>query len=152
MKPNDLPLALAARTEGVALAELIALDGNGGAWVAFDGEPHSRVALSIVDLSTAHLGSRVVCAFEHGDPARPIVIGRVRGDDDGLLRQRAAGSVAVSADGRTLNVVVQQELVLRCGSASISLRCDGRIEIRGEDLLLQAAGANRIRGGSVQLN
>lgn len=150
MKFDDVPLAFASRTEGVALAELIALDGAGGALVALDGDAGSHAALSIVDLRTEQLGRRVVVAFERGEAARPIVIGLVRGDDDGLLCQRAPRSVSV--DDQTLTVVAQQELVLRCGQSSISLRRDGRIEIRGETLLMQSTGANRIRGGSVQLN
>jgi len=151
MKPDDLPIEFAARAEGVAVADLVALDGAGGAWVAFEGETQTRAAAAIVELTAAQLGARVVVAFERGDAARPIVIGVVRGQG-ALSPRHAPGHVEVSADGRTLNVVAQQELVLRCGRSSISLRSDGRIEIRGETLLTQATGANRIRGGSVQLN
>jgi len=152
MKPDDLPLRYATNTSGVTVAELVALDGAGNAWVAFECDSETRCAATIVDLFTAQLGARVVVVFERGDALHPIVIGVVRGQGSDLTAQRAPGDVEVSADGRTLNIVAQQELVLRCGSSSICLRRDGRIEIRGETLLMQATGANRIRGGSVQLN
>src|SRR5262249_43680487 len=133
MKPDDLPFALAERTEGVALAELVALDGAGGAWIALEGESGPRAALSIVALGAAQRGGRVVVAFERGESARPIVVGLVQGADqgngEGVLRQRAPGHVEVSADGQALSVVATQELTLRCGRSSISLRADGRIEI-----------------------
>ena len=44
------------------------------------------------------------------------------------------------------------ELILRCGRATVTLREDGKIVIRGVDVLSRASRTNRIKGGSVQLN
>lgn len=44
------------------------------------------------------------------------------------------------------------ELVLRCGQASITLRRNGRVLINGTHVETQAEGVNRIKGGSVQIN
>jgi hypothetical protein len=55
-------------------------------------------------------------------------------------------------DGRRLVLEGLDELVLRCGEASITLRRNGRIVIRGVEVETRAAGSNKIRGGSVQIN
>jgi hypothetical protein len=65
---------------------------------------------------------------------------------------KAPAQVTVEADGERMVVVAQQELLLRCGKASISLRHDGHVEIRGETIVTHATAANRVRGGSVELN
>ena len=60
--------------------------------------------------------------------------------------------VSVEAKGQRLVVSAEHELTLRCGKASITMTQDGRIELRGTQLVSHAEGANRIRGGSVELN
>ena len=46
----------------------------------------------------------------------------------------------------------QQEIVLECGKASITLTRAGKVLIRGAYLLSRSSGVNRIKGGSVQIN
>ncbi len=60
--------------------------------------------------------------------------------------------VEVETDGRKVVVSAQRELVLRCGSASITLTAAGKILIRGAYVLTRSSGVNRIQGGSVQIN
>lgn len=55
-------------------------------------------------------------------------------------------------DGSEVVLEVQDEIVLRCGKASITLRRNGRIVIRGTYVENRAEGVNRIKGGSVQIN
>jgi hypothetical protein len=43
-------------------------------------------------------------------------------------------------------------MVLQVGKASITLTKDGRIVIRGADVLTRSSGSNRIKGGSVSIN
>jgi hypothetical protein len=49
-------------------------------------------------------------------------------------------------------VQAAEELVLRCGDASITLTRAGKIILRGTYLLSRSSGVNRIKGGSVQIN
>ncbi len=44
------------------------------------------------------------------------------------------------------------ELVLKCGQSSLTLKEDGRITLRGKQVLSRADGQNRVQGASVQLN
>lgn len=43
-------------------------------------------------------------------------------------------------------------LTLKCGEGSITIRADGKILIRGKDLVSHAQRMNRIKGGSVSIN
>lgn len=55
-------------------------------------------------------------------------------------------------DGRRIVFDAQDEIVLRCGKASITLRRNGRIIIRGTRVETAAEGVNRIKGGTVEIN
>jgi hypothetical protein len=46
----------------------------------------------------------------------------------------------------------QQEIALRCGQSSLTLRRDGKIVLRGRDVVSRASRRNKIRGGSVDIN
>ena len=46
----------------------------------------------------------------------------------------------------------KQNLTLKCGDGSITIRADGKILIKGRDLVSHAQRTNRIRGGSVAIN
>jgi hypothetical protein len=57
-----------------------------------------------------------------------------------------------TSDSERLVLTAEREIVLQCGSASITLTRAGKIIIRGEYVVTRAAGVNRILGGSVQIN
>jgi Domain of unknown function (DUF6484) len=140
--------------QGVVIGELLALtDGGATALVRFAGQPgESAVAArSSIDLHGPHIGQGVVLMFEQGDPARPIVMGVLRGATGWPLADKPA-QVDVDADGQRLIVSAKEQLVLRCGKASITLTKAGKVMIEGSYLLSRSTGVNRIKGGSVQLN
>lgn len=60
--------------------------------------------------------------------------------------------VEVDADGERMIVSAKEQLVLRCGKASITLTKAGKVLIKGSYVLSRSSGVNRIKGGSVQLN
>jgi hypothetical protein len=138
---------------GVALGELIAI-GDGGRlpYVLHAGRPGTALpARTTVDLHGAHVGRQVVLAFEGGDPAKPIVVGVLRGADDCPLPD-SPGQVDIEADGDRFVISAKEQLVLRCGTASITLTRAGKVLIQGDYVLSRSSGVNRIKGGSVQLN
>lgn len=85
-----------------------------------------------------------------GDPDVPLIIGRLAGAD--AQSTSKAPPLELESDGRTLQVAAHDQLTLRCGKASITLTADGHIVLKGRQILSQASGSNRIRGGSIQLN
>lgn len=138
---------------GVRVGELIALTDEGAPLVSDPTAPEGVAlhARSVVDLHAAHIGQQVLLAYEGNDPARPIVLGVLRGGT-GLSTSDQPEQVQVDADGERLTVTAKHQLVLRCGKASITLTHAGKVLIEGAYVLSRSTGVNRIKGGSVQLN
>lgn len=90
----------------------------------------------------------VLLVFERGLPDRPIIVGLLRDETQAL----DTSETEVHVDGRRVEIEAADELVLRCGSASITLRRNGRMVLRGTYLETRAEGTNRIRGGNVSIN
>jgi hypothetical protein len=103
----------------------------------------------------------VLLLFENGDPALPIIIGLLEESDGGaLLGQLLTRSSTAPApaplearlDGKRVVLEGREEVVLRCGEASITLKRDGKVLVRGTYVETQAKGINRIKGGAVKIN
>jgi hypothetical protein len=61
-------------------------------------------------------------------------------------------TIEAVVDGKRVLIDAKDEVVIRCGKASITLRRNGRVVIRGTFVETRAEGVNRIKGGSVQIN
>jgi hypothetical protein len=139
---------------GVVIGELIGLtDAGKTPLVRFSGQPGTAAiqARSVVDLCGAQIGQHIVLMFEAADPGKPIVMGVLRSGVGWPLADRPGG-VEVDVDGERLIVSSKEQLVLRCGNASITLTKSGKVLIQGNYVLSRSSGVNRIKGGSVQLN
>jgi hypothetical protein len=104
-----------------------------------------------VDLRCEHIGHDVTLMFENGDPQRPIVTGRIRTPEPWPTSGRPA-ELEVDADGHRLTLTAKDQLVLRCGKASITLTKAGKVLVEGTYVSSRAMGVNRLKGGSVQIN
>ena len=60
--------------------------------------------------------------------------------------------IEADVDGRRVRVTARDEIVLECGKASITLRRNGRVIVRGTYVETHSEGTNRIKGGQVQIN
>lgn len=146
--PPSLPNA------GVVIGDLIAIKDEGRVpLVLYPGQPGTAAigARTVVDLHGVHIGRQVVLMFEAGDPARPIVMGLLR-EGEGWPLEKQPGQVEVDADGERMIVSAKEQVVLRCGQASITLTKAGKVVIQGTYVLSRSSGVNRIKGGAVQLN
>ncbi|NVM90073.1 uncharacterized protein (DUF2345 family) [Variovorax sp. SG517] len=146
--------AAIARWNSVTTAELVAIADEGQTPLVMLVGRHGTTAVrarSVVDLHGAHIGRHVVLMFEDADPARPIVMGVLRGAQAWPLPD-APAQVEVDADGERMLVSAKDELVLRCGKASITLTRAGKVLIQGSYVSSRSTGVNRVKGGSVQLN
>ena len=139
---------------GVLTGELVAITDEGRTpLVLYPGQPGSAAlpARSVVDLQGLHIGKRLVLMFEAGDPMRPIVMGLLR-EGEGWPFAEPRGQVEIDADGERLVVSAKEQVVLRCGKASITLTRAGKVLIQGTYVLSRSSGVNRVQGGGVQLN
>jgi uncharacterized protein DUF6484 len=140
--------------QGVVVGRLVGFTDDGATpLVSYHGQPGTVAvaARSTVDVHGPHVGGDVVLVFEDSDPARPIIVGCIRSAGHQSSAQ-PAGQVEVDADGERLVVSAKHGLVLRCGKASVTLNADGKIVLRGTQVVSHASGLNRIKGGSVQVN
>jgi hypothetical protein len=145
-------------TDGVIIGVLVSYDQSGPAKVAFDAESADAPtsAQSIVPLTPIDVGRKVCLMFEQGERMRPIIMGFIQDTDD----HRISGSdtsivpttLEAKVDGERVLIEGKQEIVLKCGKASITLTKAGKVLIRGTYLLSRSSGVNRIKGGSVQVN
>ena len=143
----------AASPAGIEVGELVALDEGGAAFVFIPARGTAALrARSVIDLHGAHIGRQVVVSFERDDATKPIVMGVLRGEGPNPEVPEALGSLEIDADGERLWLRARDQLVLRCGRASITLTRSGKVVIDGTYVLSRSSGANRIKGGSVQLN
>jgi hypothetical protein len=163
---SDLREATTEAIAGVRVGWIAGVDARSGPLVDFGGNPHGPVlARTVVALDAGALeravASRqgVVLQFEDGDPLRPIVLGLLQPTIqtpllDALLADPVAASSPREAivDGQRVVIEGKDEIVLQCGQASITLRRNGKVIIRGTYLETHATGTNRIKGGSVQIN
>ncbi|WP_092945871.1 hypothetical protein [Roseateles sp. YR242] len=95
-----------------------------------------------------HLDALAVAPFApETDAPDPLAEAAPRG-----IATQTPVPVELEVDGDRVVVEARRQLVLRCGKSSITLHEDGRIEIRGVDLVSRASGRNRILGSSIDLN
>ena len=143
-----------AQQVGVVIGQLIGITNEGRTpLVLYPGQPGTAAlfARTVVDLHGTHIGRQVVLMFEAGEPAKPIVMGVVR-EGEGWPLDEKPNQVEVDADGERMMVTAKEQIVLRCGKASITLTRAGKVLIQGSYVLSRSSGVNRIKGGSVQLN
>jgi uncharacterized protein DUF6484 len=138
----------------VVIGVLVGLTGEGCTPLVFCPEAGASSAIparSVVDVHGAHIGRQVVLVFEAADRAKPIIVGVLR-DGASPSRTERIGQVHIEVDGERVIVSASDQLVLRCGKASITLTKEGKVLLQGTYLSSRSSGVNRIKGGSVQIN
>lgn len=93
----------------------------------------------------------VLLLIDEEAPQRPIIIGFIS-DKVNPAPAQPPQVVEADVDGRRVRVEGQDEIVLECGSASITLRRNGRVIIKGTYVETHSDGTNRIKGGQVRIN
>lgn len=122
----------------------------------------------------------VMLLFENGDPLLPVIIGLYQAESatpllDAVLEGASlaaasepegppepetprelqvtpSGPMEVQVDGKQVIIEGEDEIVLKCGQASITLRRNGKLILKGTYVETHSTGVNRIKGGSVQIN
>ncbi|MGH1345258.1 MAG: DUF6484 domain-containing protein [Nannocystales bacterium] len=142
--------------EGATLGWIVRVDDD-GVWV--DTEDNSTgpllslsvVALSREDLEAAISDRREAVLLFVVATGQPVLLG-LRQPLPALEAKLPTDDIAAAVDGKRVHLEGQDEVVLRCGKSSITMRRNGRIVIRGVQVESRATGRNRIKGGAVLIN
>lgn len=130
---------------GLRQGTLVALTPDGYVWVSLELErrrPYCLKALANVQLSRGDLGGEV-SVWEAPDELGVVLGKRVLPDL----------SVCASVDKQARVVIsAAEEIVLECGEASITMRRNGRVVIKGAHVETRSKGMNRLKGATVQIN
>lgn len=133
---------------GTLSGRLVAIE-SGRPTVEFDaGQGLQKTAARVLqDMAVGGepwaVGQTLLLTLERGDPSLPVIIGRVA---DTL----PPPSLTLKAE--ELNFEGREQVVLRCGEASITLKADGQVLVKGSRLLSRASESNKIRGATVLIN
>lgn len=100
----------------------------------------------VCDWLEATDGARV--ALNVGD--RLLVL-RLRADQHSVVLGRI-GRYRELTPAQHVSVEATESISMKCGDASIDLRADGKVLIRGDDIVVRAKGTKRIRAGTVSIN
>ena len=122
------------------LGRLAGFDAGGAPLVSVSGLPPAP-SDSLVALTEADRDCDLVVSPHSVHEGRPLVLGRL------ASREVRAGAGTIASITET-----GDKVTIRCGAARITLHADGRITLRGREILSRASGANRVQGGSVDLN
>ena len=154
----------------IVIGTLAGIDTQGQPLVDFPENPIGQplAALSTLGITAVHVGRSVALLFANGDPQRPVIMGLIHSPLHDLIvsydatplqtspeepsKQTALHVDDITLDGQRIVLEGKEEVVIKCGEASITLTKAGKILIRGHYLLNRSSGVNRIMGGSVQVN
>lgn len=161
---NIQAIEIEEKISGTRIGSITGIDKKGLILIDFPGNIlgplPARFVESIKQKLLKHgvpINDKILIIFENDDPGLPIIIDAIC---DTLDDQAESDAVAfqvqetedVTIDGRRVTFDAKEQIELRCGKSSIILTRAGKVLIRGAYLLSRSTGANRIKGGSVQLN
>ena len=142
--------------------QIVVSENAGEIRVTYDGAgPYTARLLSGISrselLSVQYVGREVLLVFDGGRPEKPIVVGVLENVLENLVcldgeTDPLPPPVEVCSDGDRTVIEAGKEMVLKCGEGSITIKKEGRIVIRGKEIISRASGTNKIKGGSVELN
>jgi Domain of unknown function (DUF6484) len=154
-RPVDF-VSVRSRPEGMIEGRIEGFDESGLALVTWPSkrDDFPQAAQTTVPLGQRDLGREVILAFvtvqEH---LQPVIMGLIQKPVPLPPTESApAGGWDVQTDGKRMVLSAQEEIVLRCGQASITLTRAGKVLLQGDYLSSRSSGVNRIKGGSVQIN
>ena len=100
---------------------------------------------------------QVILVFENGDISLPFIIGIINSEQQLLNKKKVIKdpidhekNLVIESD--TLILSGREKVTLQCGKGSITLKKDGKIIIKGVELVSRASESNKIKGCTVSVN
>lgn len=146
---NALDSLMESETQAAAIlrATVVAMNSDGSVRCAAEDEGGQVVCdlLHTADGPRLRLkrGDRVLLWLPEADAERGVLLGRIGPSRPSTPKDDTPDELIIEA---------KQNLTLKCGDGSITIRADGKVLIKGKDLVSHAKRTNRIKGGSVAIN
>jgi uncharacterized protein DUF6484 len=144
------------------VGRIVEIASDGAPVIDYQGNELGPLRARTLEVATAAasdvVGREVLLMFESGDVWRPIIVGFVH---DTIISPKLEVTIEepalesqldFSAKSERMLIEKEEEIFLVCGKSSIRLRSDGKIIIRGTEIVSRASGANKIKGASVNIN
>ena len=153
-----------APVEGMCIGRVVRINESGLVLVDFTGNSSGPIVARTTSTSITKLcgtgnptGRDVLLAFDNNDPRQPIIVDTMYSlieeiADPATTTLEAEKPLNATIDGKRISFDAENEIVLRCGKASITLTKAGKVLIKGDYVLSHSSGENRIRGGSISIN
>jgi len=128
---------------------VLAIHSDGSILVGCEDERPGGLPCHILQTSAGPglclaVGDRVLVWLPEDEGERGVVLGRIGPSQ--------APAVQEQETPEELVIEAKESLTFKCGEGSITLRKDGKILIKGKDLVSRAQRMNRIKGGAVAIN
>lgn len=143
------------KLRGHRVGTLVSWSDADGPIVDHHSNPHGPIAARTtmpLDAETAaeaiENGREVLLVFEAQRSDRPIIIGLLE-EPHARVPSRP---IVAEVDGKHVKIEAKNQITLQCGQGSITLKRDGKIIVRGTQIVTRASGANKIKGASVSIN
>ncbi|QDF06530.1 hypothetical protein BHS04_25525 [Myxococcus xanthus] len=134
-------------------------------WVDYPGNPRGALlartspTMELERLRQAASGpTEVLLAFADGVPTQPVLLTLLEPRTEAPLTEAILAQPLsrvpseARVDGERVVITGRKEVVLECGKASLTLRRDGTVVLRGLNLVSEADEVHRIRGRKVRIN
>ncbi len=156
---NLIPLRQAVDTVTVPeIGRVAAISESGVPHVECKGSgPFPARVFATLDPATLRAGAEVFLFFAGGDPGSPVIAGVLAPRQRPTLQSAETTGPAslpdfAHVDGKRIAISGRDEIVLTCGEASITLRRNGKIVIRGTAVESHSLGSQWVTGAAVKIN
>lgn len=128
---------------GIVTGQIVSIEEDGELFIDYPGNTIGPTRAKTL-ARRVQAGATVLIVFERGNNELPIVLGVLH---DGVQTRRKV----LRLKARKIVLEADEELLLRCGESSVSAT-QGKIVLKGRDLVSRAARINKVRGATVLIN
>lgn len=152
MTREELLIESMTNVKQVIQGKVLVIHNDGVVLVGCEHEKSEKTLCDVLQTSEASSllltsGDTVLVWLPESDEERGVVLGRI-----GPSRAPVVEPEKKQDTPDELVIEAKKNLTFKCGNGSITLRKDGKILIKGKDLVSRAKRMNRIKGGSVAIN
>lgn len=152
MTRAELLIETMTHAKQVTQGKVLVVHNDGAALVGCEREKSEKILCDVLQTSEGPglrlaPGDNVLVWLPENEQERGVVLGRI-----GPSRAPVVEPGKKQDTPDELVIEAKKNLTFKCGDGSITLRKDGKILIKGKDLVSRAKRMNRIKGSSVAIN